>query len=109
MARAASALAAVIVLGPALSGCVVFESRQDRALERTAEFKDGYSDGCATASTQTANYAAETMVRDQTLFKTNRAYRQGWSAGYAGCRPVIGPEQPQNGPVADPTPGAHHY
>lgn len=104
---AASALALGLVLSTALSGCVIFESRQDRALEKTAEFKDGYSDGCATASTKSANYAENNMVRDQTLFKTNRGYRQGWSAGYAGCRPVLGPPQPQNGPVADPSPGAH--
>ena len=106
--RAASALAAILALSTALSGCVFFESRQDRALERTAEFKDGYSDGCATASTKTANYAESNMVRDQTLFRTNRAYRQGWSAGYAGCRPVIGQPEPQNGPIADPYPGVHN-
>jgi len=105
--RIALVLPVALAASVALSGCVFFESRQDRALEKTAEFKDGYSDGCATASTQSANYAESNMVRDQTLFKTNRAYRQGWSAGYAGCRPVIGPQQPQNGPVADPYPGTH--
>ena len=105
--RFAFLVPAVLGASLLLSGCVFFESKQDRALEKTTEFKDGYSDGCATASTQAANYAANNMVRDQTLFKTNRAYRQGWSAGYSGCRPVIGPPQPQNGPVADPTPGGH--
>jgi hypothetical protein len=105
--RFATLVPAILSAGLLLSGCVFFESKQDRALEKTAEFKDGYSDGCATASTQSANYAASNMVRDQTLFKSNRAYRQGWSAGYSGCRPVIGPPQPQNGPVADPTPGGH--
>ena len=105
--RAAFSLSLVLALSTALSGCVIFESRQDRALEKTAEFKDGYSDGCATASTKAANYAESNMVRDDTLFRTNRAYRQGWSAGYAGCRPIVGPPQPQNGPVADPTPGGH--
>jgi hypothetical protein len=105
--RAAIALSLTLALSTALSGCVVFESRQDRALEKTAEFKDGYSDGCATASTKSANYAESNMVRDDTLFRTNRGYRQGWSAGYAGCRPIVGPPEPQNGPVADPTPGGH--
>ena len=105
--RAAFSLSLVLALSTALSGCVIFESRQDRALEKTAEFKDGYSDGCATASTKAANYAESNMVRDDTLFRTNRAYRQGWSAGYAGCRPIVGPPQPQNGPVADPTPAGH--
>lgn len=105
--RTAARLAAIALVGVALSGCVVFESRADRELEKTPNFKDGYSDGCATASTKAANYNESNMVRDETLFKTDRAYRTGWSAGYSGCRPIVGPQQPENGPVADPSPGAH--
>lgn len=101
-------LAAVALVGASLSGCVFFEGPISRQMEKSPNFKDGYSDGCATASTQRANYRERTnMVRDETLFRTDKAYRAGWSAGYTGCRPVTGPQAPRSGPVADPQPGAY--
>lgn len=89
---------------PLLSACVFFEGPVSRQMEHSPNFKAGYSDGCATASSQTANYREHNVVKDQALFQTDKAYKAGWSAGYTGCRPILGNEQPQNGPVADPYP-----
>ena len=98
---------ALIVLGLSisLSACAIFESRASRALESTPNFKDGYDDGCATASTKSASYAAQgSMVRDQELFRTDKAYRTGWSSGYSACRPAFTSNEPQRGPIPDPNP-----
>ena len=84
-----------------------FEGPISRQMEHSPSFKDGYSDGCATASTKSANFNETNTVRDDSLFKTDKAYRAGWSAGYTGCRPIVGPDEPQNGPIADPYPGSH--
>jgi hypothetical protein len=89
---------------PALCGCIFFEGPISRQMEKSPNFKSGYSDGCATVSSKSANYREQTDFRDQALFRTDKAYRAGWSAGYTGCRPVLGNEEPRNGPVADPYP-----
>lgn len=106
--RTLAACATLVLLAQGLSACVFFEGPVSRAEEKSPNFKDGYSDGCATASTSRASYRERNnMVRDETLFKTDKAYRAGWSAGYTGCRPSFGMPEPQNGPVADPQPGVH--
>jgi hypothetical protein len=87
---------------PLLSACIFFEGPEARQIEKSPNYKAGYSDGCATVSSKSANYREQNDYRDPTLFKTDKAYRSGWSAGYTGCRPVLGNEEPQNGPVADP-------
>ncbi len=106
--RALAALATLALLAQGLSACVFFEGPVSRQMEKSPNFKDGYSDGCQTASTTRASYRDKyNVVRDDTLFKTDKAYRAGWSAGYTGCRPSVGMPEPQSGPVADPQPGVH--
>jgi hypothetical protein len=87
---------------PLLSACIFFEGPEARAIRKSPNYKQGYEDGCATVSSKSANYREQTDYRDRTLFKTDKAYRSGWSAGYTACRPVLGNEEPQNGPVPDP-------
>jgi hypothetical protein len=87
---------------PLVSGCIFFESSAYRQMEKSPNFKQGYSDGCGTVSSKSANFREQTDLRDKALFQTDKAYRAGWSAGYTGCRPILGNEEPQNGPVADP-------
>jgi hypothetical protein len=87
---------------PTLSACIFFEGPAYRQMEKSPNFKQGYSDGCATVSSKSANFREQTDFRDKALFQTDQAYRAGWSAGYTGCRPVLGNEEPQNGPIADP-------
>jgi hypothetical protein len=89
---------------PVLSACVFFEGSISRKMEKSPNFKAGYSDGCATTSGGTANFREQPDVRDQALFKTDKAYRAGWSAGYTACRPVNAVSTPQSGPIADPYP-----
>lgn len=97
-------LAFGIAVLPFLTGCVFFEGPVSRQMERSPNFKAGYSDGCATASSQTANFRQHTVVKDQALFQTDKAYRAGWSAGYTGCRPIEANQGPQSGPIPDPYP-----
>jgi hypothetical protein len=97
-------LALFIAALPALCACIFFEGPLSRQMEKSPSFKQGYSDGCGTVSSKSANYREQTDLRDRNLFQTDKAYRAGWSAGYSGCRPVLGNEEPQNGPIADPYP-----
>ena len=87
---------------PLVSACIFFEGPEARQIEKSPNYKQGYEDGCATVSSKSANFREQTDYRDKTLFNTDKAYRSGWSAGYTGCRPVLGNEEPQNGPVPDP-------
>jgi hypothetical protein len=99
-----SRLGALALLAPLLSACVFFEGPISRKMEKSPNFKAGYSDGCATVSSTTANYREQSDVRDMALFKTDKAYRAGWSAGYTACRPVNYDATPKSGPIADPYP-----
>ncbi len=71
-----------------LSGCFLFESKATRALRATPDYRAGYSDGCATAGSVSANPRADTQRRDDQAFAGNRAYRLGWQDGYGACRPM---------------------
>lgn len=73
-------------------------------MQKSPSFKEGYSDGCATAGGQPANMRETTDIRDKALAKTDKAYRAGWSAGYTACRPVNAVSTPQSGPIPDPYP-----
>jgi len=74
-------------------------------MEKSPNFKQGYSDGCATASSFSANMRSQSDVRDMALFKTDKPYRAGWSAGYTACRPANERmTTPNSGPIADPYP-----
>lgn len=75
--------AAVICLAAlTLGGCAIFGGPGDRALRRSPTFRAGYSDGCAAATTQTAN------PRDDkdSLAGEDKLYRRGYATGYQSCR-----------------------
>jgi hypothetical protein len=104
MARTKLRLALLVLTLPLLSGCIFFQGPVSRQMQKSPNFKEGYSDGCATAGGQPANMRETTDVRDRALFRTDKAYRAGWSAGYTACRPVNANAAPQSGPIADPYP-----
>ena len=95
---------AVLAALPLLSACIFFEGPEARQLEKSPNYKQGYSDGCATVSSHSANYREQTDFRDRALFRTDKAYRAGWSSGYTACRPMTANSGPQSGPIADPYP-----
>ncbi|HEY2836840.1 MAG TPA: hypothetical protein VGI89_09740, partial [Rhizomicrobium sp.] len=67
----------------ALSGC---ESAAERAMKKSPDFKAGYSDGCASAGTQGANFRDTSLSRDEEAYRGNKAYRSGWGTGFNACR-----------------------
>jgi hypothetical protein len=86
-----------------LTGCGLFMSPADRAMRNSQPYKNGYSDGCATANAEGASYRGGT-VRDEDQFKTSRAYRSGWSSGFSACRLTTqGPAR--SNPIANPLSG----
>ena len=56
-------------------------------------FKEAYEHGCWTAGAYIPGDKS-TLQRDETLFKTNKAYGAGWRSGYNACK--IG--HPQSNP-----------
>src|SRR4051794_33696304 len=68
-----------------LAGCGLFPNAQERAVQKSPNFRAGYSDGCAAASTTGANYR-EGAYRDEAMYKTSAAYRAGWGNGFSVCR-----------------------
>jgi len=79
----------LMLLLPFLAGCFLFESKQTRALRTTPDYRAGYSDGCGTAGSVSANPRADTQRRDDESFSGNAAYRLGWQEGYGACRPML--------------------
>ncbi len=71
-----------------LAGCMVFGSKAHR---NDPNFQAGYSDGCASANANGANYRTEGRVRDDALYKTSQDYRTGWGTGFAACNPRSNP------------------
>jgi hypothetical protein len=74
-----------ILLSLTLSGCIFFESRQERAMRNDPNFKAGYSDGCASANAQGTDLRRGDLVRDETAYAMSKPYRSGWAAGHAAC------------------------
>jgi hypothetical protein len=101
-----SRIALVALTALSLGGCgFIFESRAERAMRNTPNFKSGYSDGCATANAQGVNYNRN-QVRDDDLYKADKAYRAGWAAGVSSCKAGLA-TQPgvPGGPIPDTLPG----
>jgi hypothetical protein len=87
------------LLAAGVCGCTMFESRETRLLRQSPDYKAGYSDGCATASAAgTAGATSRAPIRDDTAFRTNRAYNMGWSAGRGMCRTTVA-APPGGGPL----------
>ncbi len=86
---------ALLALAPLLAGCIALggKSRND------PNFQAGYSDGCASANANGANYRTGGTVRDDALYKSSQPYRSGWSTGFASCNPRSNPAgtDPNNG------------
>lgn len=74
-----------IVFALALSSCGLLQSDADRAMQKTPNYRAGYDDGCAAASTTGAN-PREQPYRDDTLYDSDKAYHAGWGSGFATCR-----------------------
>ena len=99
MRLSARILSALAVAG-LLAGCM---SAHDRAIRRSPSFQEGYADGCAAASAQGSNYR-EGPARDEALYKSDAAYRAGWSNGFQTCHTTqqgIG-TTPGSGPIPQP-------
>lgn len=92
-----------------LSGCGLFPSAAERAVQKSPNFRAGYDDGCAAASTPGAN-PREGPYRDESLYSTSKAYRDGWGNGYALCRREgagAAPGSPMDNSALNPIPGSH--
>lgn len=89
----------LVLAAVTLSGCMIFGGPADRALRRTPSYRAGYSDGCAAASSPSAN------PRDTQgpLSDEDRAYRRGYAGGLMACRPTT--VAPGDAPHRSPTGG----
>jgi hypothetical protein len=85
--RPLTALALLMLLAPLVSGCIALGSKANR----DPNFQAGYSDGCASANANGANYRTGGRVRDDALYKTSQTYRSGWGTGFAACNPRQNP------------------
>lgn len=99
---------ATVLLGLGLAACGMFGSAEDAKLRKSPDFRSGYSDGCADANQQGADLR-DRSVRDEALYKTNEAYRAGYSNGFSVCRTTNTPAgtQPGANPLSGPVPGPH--
>jgi hypothetical protein len=95
---------AIFFCATLLVGCGLFPSVQEQAVQKSPNFRAGYSDGCAAASTTGAN-PREGPYRDQALYNSDAAYRTGWSNGYSLCRGGSAPGAGLGNPVTNPVPG----
>ncbi len=79
-----------------LTGCGLFNSRAERALKASPDYKAGYNDGCGSAGTQGANRREDSLNRDPEAFASNKAYHAGWNTGFNACR-LYQPQSDQPG------------
>ena len=104
-------LAVVALAVLSLAGCgIFFPSARERAAKNSPDFKDGYTDGCASATVQDTTYRKE-AVRDEEAYKNSKNYRAGWSSGFYNCRTnyTHNTSIPNTGPIPDNNPGNHPY
>jgi hypothetical protein len=67
----------------------------------SADFKAGYSDGCASANREGgANKREDSTVRDEAAYRGNKDYRSGWGRGFGACRAMTRPSSPGAGPFS---------
>jgi hypothetical protein len=67
------------------AGCAVFGSREERALQKDPNFRQGYEDGCAAATNQGSDLR-DRPVGDRQLLAKDEVYRKGWTTGLHTCR-----------------------
>src|SRR5690242_9100641 len=70
----------------ALSGCGIFLSSKEKAMQKDPNYQSGYSDGCAAANAQNTDYRRGDGDRDEALFNASKPYRSGWHSGFSACR-----------------------
>lgn len=73
-----------IALGASVAGVVACETGIDPAILNSAEYQEGYSDGCATAGNQSNGYESE-IVENRARSGTNERYIIGWRQGFYAC------------------------
>lgn len=104
------ALFLLVVVLP-LSACGLLLSKQERALRKSPDYQAGYQDGCNSAWSPDANKRHDdTIVRDDQLYKNNKAYRAGWNSGLNACRSAsntggTNPGTVPGEPIPDQNPG----
>jgi hypothetical protein len=79
-------LPSLVAAALALSGCGIFASSEDRAMQKDPNYQSGYSDGCAAANAQNTDYRRGDGDRDEALFNSSKPYRSGWQSGFSACR-----------------------
>jgi hypothetical protein len=74
-----------LALGAAilLAGCAAFPGEENHANDDN--YKLGYTDGCGTGTALVPGDPS-TIRRDPDLYRSNKAYRAGWKAGFNACR-----------------------
>lgn len=102
--KTVSRLIVVVLVASSATGCIFFSSPRDRAIRRSPSFQEGYSDGCAAATAPSSNYR-EAPARDETLYKTDSAYRAGWSSGLQTCNPAQNGMGAGSTTIPQPNPG----
>jgi hypothetical protein len=102
---------ALFLLFLPLCACALFPSKQERALRRSPDYKAGYQDGCNSAWSPDANKRHDdTIVRDDQMYQSSKAYHVGWDKGLNACRSATynGGAMPgtvPSGPIPDQNPG----
>jgi hypothetical protein len=91
----------------ALSGCGIFLSSKEKAMQKDPNYQSGYSDGCAAANAQNTDYRRGDGSRDDALFNTSKPYRSGWHSGFSACRSGY-TQQPENQRNQMPSGGPIH-
>jgi hypothetical protein len=76
----------ILILLLPLAGCA------NAALQKSPDFRAGYSDGCASASLQGANKRDTSLNRDDAAYQSNKAYHSGWGSGFGACRQMAAPQ-----------------
>jgi hypothetical protein len=102
LSRRADTLISLTLASFMLAGCGMF-SAADRAERNNPNFRAGYDDGCAAASTSGAN-PRQQPFRDDALYNSDKAYHNGWSNGFASCRNGTMDNPQVDNPMLSPVP-----
>jgi hypothetical protein len=73
-------LVAVLIMALAVSACA-----GGSMTKNSPAYREGFDDGCSTASAQGAPGATR-LVRNAALYEMDQDYRAGWTSGFSSCR-----------------------
>ncbi len=96
----------VLFAASALASCGLFLTNKEKAMQKDPNYKSGYSDGCASSNAENTRYRGDTH-RDEALFSTSAAYRNGWHSGFSACSSNFATD-PTTQRSAVPDPGPPH-